>query len=391
MRKLGIGLALGVLLAGTSAYAQTTDGPVITDIRLSAESFAYPGFRFTECNQCLLSLPGFGQPITASGSAAFPSATQPTTGVTGNALWDSFVTQHADGTIEFESSNTVGGNAGPDNYVGILSQSLIEIEVAAGAGMGLTSTITPFGFGFYAADVGADGACVLGGTCDQVIPFSEFDFDAFRQNGGYAEVGFNFEVYSTGDFATESLYSVNASLQLNSDGLFNDITDAELKLSTFGLQTPEPSVLNPGYHSYGYGWDETGFTANLSGHFFQTVNYYTAAYSIVRNPCYTISDPASAENGQTRCLIAYSGFGDPIGAGDVFADSLGGIGIFNHDADHTITGLGFTPYTIEAPRIVAGTLVVGNAVPEPATWAMMILGFGLLGSVLRRRRAFAHA
>ncbi len=30
---------------------------------------------------------------------------------------------------------------------------------------------------------------------------------------------------------------------------------------------------------------------------------------------------------------------------------------------------------------------VTGGVPEPATWAMMILGFGAAGSVLRRRRA----
>ena len=29
----------------------------------------------------------------------------------------------------------------------------------------------------------------------------------------------------------------------------------------------------------------------------------------------------------------------------------------------------------------------GSAVPEPATWAMMIAGFGLAGAGLRRRRA----
>jgi hypothetical protein len=27
-----------------------------------------------------------------------------------------------------------------------------------------------------------------------------------------------------------------------------------------------------------------------------------------------------------------------------------------------------------------------SAVPEPATWAMMILGFGLVGGVMRRRQ-----
>ena len=31
------------------------------------------------------------------------------------------------------------------------------------------------------------------------------------------------------------------------------------------------------------------------------------------------------------------------------------------------------------------------AIPEPATWAMMILGFGAAGAVLRRRRAVAIA
>jgi hypothetical protein len=42
-------------------------------------------------------------------------------------------------------------------------------------------------------------------------------------------------------------------------------------------------------------------------------------------------------------------------------------------------------------------VLIGNnsrlmmAVPEPATWAMMILGFGAIGSALRRRRAFAVA
>ena len=33
------------------------------------------------------------------------------------------------------------------------------------------------------------------------------------------------------------------------------------------------------------------------------------------------------------------------------------------------------------------TIPGGAAVPEPATWAMMILGFGLIGVTARRRRS----
>ena len=47
--------------------------------------------------------------------------------------------------------------------------------------------------------------------------------------------------------------------------------------------------------------------------------------------------------------------------------------------------------SINAPGIAGGsgvgTVVV---VPEPATWAMLILGFGLAGASLRRRRGATH-
>ncbi len=34
---------------------------------------------------------------------------------------------------------------------------------------------------------------------------------------------------------------------------------------------------------------------------------------------------------------------------------------------------------------------IGNGVPEPATWAMMIIGFGGVGALMRRRRTLAFA
>jgi hypothetical protein len=35
---------------------------------------------------------------------------------------------------------------------------------------------------------------------------------------------------------------------------------------------------------------------------------------------------------------------------------------------------------------LAGTITIGQAVPEPATWAMMLFGFGAIGFAMRRRK-----
>ncbi len=44
---------------------------------------------------------------------------------------------------------------------------------------------------------------------------------------------------------------------------------------------------------------------------------------------------------------------------------------------------------IEGPYAATGTFAAVNIVPEPATWAMLIAGFGLVGFAARRRRAVA--
>jgi len=57
--------------------------------------------------------------------------------------------------------------------------------------------------------------------------------------------------------------------------------------------------------------------------------------------------------------------------------------------------LGAGPHTLYVSGNVVGTShngsYVGNlnvtAVPEPATWAMMLIGFGAIGWQLRRRRS----
>ena len=57
-------------------------------------------------------------------------------------------------------------------------------------------------------------------------------------------------------------------------------------------------------------------------------------------------------------------------------------------SDGAFKGLGTYNSLISAPG-VRGTLTVSNvtgAVPEPATWAMMIVGFGMAGAAMRRHK-----
>lgn len=48
-------------------------------------------------------------------------------------------------------------------------------------------------------------------------------------------------------------------------------------------------------------------------------------------------------------------------------------------------------FAMESPRLGGDYLRVITAVPEPATWAMLLTGFGLVGFAARRRRAVVAA
>lgn len=75
-----------------------------------------------------------------------------------------------------------------------------------------------------------------------------------------------------------------------------------------------------------------------------------------------------------------------------FADQFLG---FSTDFDVTQIVFNFDPGSTDLFRYVddltfgPGGAVVGGGVPEPATWALLIGGFGMAGGMLRRRRALA--
>lgn len=70
-----------------------------------------------------------------------------------------------------------------------------------------------------------------------------------------------------------------------------------------------------------------------------------------------------------------------IGAGSVVALNLHVI------TSDTAYGVINTPWASQLLSNIVGP--VTDAVPEPATWAMMIAGFGMAGAAMRRRRQVA--
>lgn len=110
--------------------------------------------------------------------------------------------------------------------------------------------------------------------------------------------------------------------------------------------------------------------------------------------------PFTLGNGGVLNRIYYQGYGDPL-TGIVSVLNLyprGGAGSAYMDLyDELISFRGRTPvfatgdFTIsdQAGQLVALSIRSGaqGAVPEPGSWMLLILGFGMIGSSQRRRRA----
>lgn len=114
---------------------------------------------------------------------------------------------------------------------------------------------------------------------------------------------------------------------------------------------------------------------------------------------------AFAEN-TTSALIGVPGLSDDAGVANlVFTYNgptidLGGTQFsgFGAESIFSLTRFdGFQSVTVKTGGEANGSLVFTQgtvgvpAIPEPATWAMMIGGFGLVGGALRRRRSLSFA
>lgn len=131
------------------------------------------------------------------------------------------------------------------------------------------------------------------------------------------------------------------------------------------------------------------------GIFISTFNAAFAAYTGIGPAMafgpgdFTLAD---SHSGDTFAVIGIADQGGPllyVPTGYVSGAQLAGTDTY---LDTTIQSLGFTPGSYQfswgGREGSADTFTVNvlAAVPEPATWAMMIGGFGLIGGALRRRR-----
>ena len=127
----------------------------------------------------------------------------------------------------------------------------------------------------------------------------------------------------------------------------------------------------------------------------------TPSYGSVSNLAMTVSGAGAGNGvfstGNFSTFLFYSPFtldfgkelvGQKVGSGAAFGQGAGDFNLFSSIAHNPN---GYSRFTLAADRglgskMTLTSLISTTAVPEPATWAMMILGLGLIGYAARRSR-----
>jgi hypothetical protein len=308
-------------------------------------------------------------------------------GSLGGRTWGSGASFAATSRVEPNFVEFQNGNASGGAFSYVTSRTLVDISFTNDGQMAVTpsllSTITPAGLGLF-----TDTQCLNNlNTCSALAPnpVDSRNFLDFKPGAGTEDIaGASFLFRITGDGQT--LYELQGSLGLvydpvsNTNILVSDLDAAAGALSGFRMVSA-PGDLN----EFSFVWDATdidvGFppgTLLLPGQS-STLTYETVVQSYSRAQC------SEAQNG--ICLLSYSSFGDPIGRGGTSRPHLRqALAVSPGPSDD----IEFDPFRFEIPTFKDGVLsfrlLPVSAVPEPSTWAMMILGFGLIGVAARRLR-----
>jgi hypothetical protein len=129
------------------------------------------------------------------------------------------------------------------------------------------------------------------------------------------------------------------------------------------------------------GWNPGTITQSFDDVAGQT---YTVSFDYSRNPANAAQDVSalvSVGGANTTVDAPNGGFG-----GEFAMTWLSGGFTFVGAGHDTITLASLDPQDSNAGVFFDNVSVSGPAVPEPASWALMIGGFGMAGAMLRRRR-----
>ncbi len=250
----------------------------------------------------------------------------------------------------------------------------------------LRSTILPAGFGLFVGSAGCAAGVIT--NCSEAVGgpnFADFPYNGSNVFGPLALASFKFAISSGRDV----LFSLSGSISLIRDAatgknvLVANIANAASVLSGFSAVTPADSPT-----ALAFVWDSTDIDLSLG----------TLAAGESRVLTYTtITSTLTHSFGTGGCgLVAFSEFGDPVGrGGSIPPPAVAQLAALTDPCAGGDTG-GLTLqrpslFTFPVPTFEDGVLSVlaDSTVPEPATWAMLVVGFGMAGAAQRRRRAAA--
>jgi hypothetical protein len=370
MSRLAFAAACSVLALGTAAQAQVTNvtGSASTTVKLDST--------FTSSS--------FGPGIVSQGGGA--------------AYYSSFGTTPS--TVSFESANaSIRG----DNQVSSTSTSSVDISIKNGGSNTLNpvlqSDITGASLGFYLANTagGCGGSGLFSGGdpyggCGQTTGGQTFrNFNVAGVPFGTVLAGSAFEF--TVAVGTNTVYNFTGIETVTEGDGFAVVNPLQMALNGVAIDSGVLQNLTnttPGMagSANGWMWDDSPVSialGSLGAGGTEDVTY-TATVT-------TFSDLGCTSSDSSVCLVSYGAFGDPIGKGGGTSNVAR---FFASPFDDTGDGIKFVdnwgPQTFATPtfNFGSGLLSFNAVVPEPETWMSMILGFGLLGGALRRRRILSY-